>query len=214
MPALTAPQALLQAAAVGGKIVRAGEVALGRRMTDLLEEAGRQAKTMRETAALDAELERQRGYEAGLRQSLTNQAQALLEATALRHTCLQRAHDGIVQVVLEAVRSLFHDFDDLARTRAAVAAALGALRQQAAATVRVHPADHAELLHRTDALLERFPALHALAFEQDPQLPRGACVLISDLGRVTCDLESQLLALERAVESSLHDAHSADEPSV
>ena len=115
----------------------------------------------------------------------------------------------LVSVVINAVRSIFSQFNDHERATLAVGKALKALRQQTQATLHVHPSHHDALCAAVPALLRDTPALQSLIVERDSRLKPGTFVLRSAMGLVETDLESQLRAIENALVRSVRASDAA-----
>lgn len=75
-------------------------------------------------------------------------------------------------------------------------AAAGSARQ---VLVRCHPDDLAALERGKPRLLERVTRSQALALRGDAQVPRGGCIVETELGSIDARLSTQLEAIERAL---------------
>lgn len=182
-----------------GKIIRRESVALWADAQAVLADAQRRADELLGEARLGVAEERMRGYAAGMREARYEQAQIMVDAVMRRDAYLAAIEEHLVGVVLSAMRKITSEFDELARTRIAVTNALAALRNLTVATIRVNPAHVDELRALKDRLFHICPYLRVLEIESDPRLESGACMLISDLGQIETDLESQIRAVEHAV---------------
>lgn len=114
-----------------------------------------------------------------------------------------------LSVVINAVRSIFSQYNDHERAALAVGKALKALRQQTQATLHVHPNHHDALCAAVPTLLRDTPSLQSLIVERDSRLKPGTFVLRSAMGLVETDLESQLRAIENALVRSVRTSDAA-----
>jgi type III secretion system HrpE/YscL family protein len=79
------------------------------------------------------------------------------------------------------------------------AQALGHAGEPKALRLRCHPEDLELLESGRPRLMERCVSLGVLRIEADEQVPRGGCVLDSELGHVDARLATQLDAIDRAL---------------
>jgi type III secretion protein L len=180
------------------KIIRRDELALWKTAQQILADARNESAAILQRAELEAEAERQRGYQEGL-QAARQQQTAILHDTHLRRDAyLAGSEEALVGVVMNAVRKIFSDFSDDERIRIVVGKALTSLRNQSRAVVRVHPFHYEALRGRIDHLKAGSPGLSVLTIEPDTRMIEGLCTLTSDVGVIETDLESQLSALQES----------------
>ncbi len=107
----------------------------------------------------------------------------------------------LVELGLQLARRILDEELRLAPERIAALAAplLARVRRARQVVVRVHPDDR-------DALAAQLPALRASAelaaavhIQDDPDLARGDCVVVSDAGALDARIETQLRALGKAL---------------
>lgn len=133
----------------------------------------------------------------------------ILQAIASRDAYMADIELELVSVVMNAVRSIFSQYNDQERATIAVGKALKALRQQTQATLHVHPSHYDALCAAVTNLLRETPPLQTLVVERDSRLRPGALMVISDMGLVETDLESQLLAIENSLTRSVESSNAA-----
>ncbi|MES2772085.1 MAG: type III secretion system stator protein SctL [Pseudomonadota bacterium] len=182
-----------------GKIVRREEASLWAKGDALLARTRVHADAMLAMARVSASEERARGFAAGESAARSEQSQLIIDAVARRDLYLSGVEKELIGVVANAVRKIVGDFDDFERTRIAVVGALKALRKQSLATVRVGPSNYDEIRAAAEELAKLCPNLEVLDVEMDPRLRPGACTLVSDIGVVESDVETQIRAIENAI---------------
>lgn len=182
-----------------GKILRREDANLWLKGEALLERTRVHADAILAMAQVSADEERMRGFSAGVNAARNEQSQLILDMVARRDLYLGNVEKDLIGVVINALRKIVSDFDDLEKTQIAVASALKALRKQAVATIRVGPSNYEEIRASTNTLIRLCPNLEVLEVEMDPRLKPGACVLISDIGVVETDIETQIRAIENAI---------------
>jgi type III secretion protein L len=195
---MNAPTARTQLAPQG-KILRREEVSLWSKGEALLARTRVHADAILAMAHVSADEERMRGFSAGVNAARSEQAQLILDMVARRDMYLGSVEKDLIGVVANAVRKIVGEFDDFEKTRIAVAGALKALRKQAVATIRVGPSNYEEIRASASILMRLCPNLEVLEVEMDPRLKPGACTLISDIGVVETDIETQIRAIESAI---------------
>lgn len=192
-----------------GKIIRREDASHLRQAAEVLANAQAEAASLLETArhqaASEAEHIRQDGVEAAAQET----SRLMLQAIASRDAYMTEVESELVSVVINAVRSIFSQYNDHERAALAVGKALKALRQQTQATLHVHPSHHDALCAAVPALLRDTPGLQSLVVERDSRLKPGTFVLRSAMGLVETDLESQLRAIENALVRSVKASDAA-----
>lgn len=183
----------------GVKVLKAPEAAAwmdGRRM---LEETRTQCDALLRKAEGEVQDMRRQGYEEGHEEGRLEYAEKMLETVLSSVEFIESIETRLVDVVSQTVRKIVGDMDDDTRIVRVVRQALQTVRQQQRVTLRVAVADEKPLAEALAPLLQATPGAAAfLHLLPDPRLPRGSCLLESDMGVVDAGLETQLKALERA----------------
>lgn len=186
-----------------GKIIRREDAHCFRLAPQVLAGARAEAARLREEtlrqATEQAEQIRREAEEA----SAQERSRLMLQAIATRDAYMAEIEIELVNVVINAVRSIFSQYSDHERATLAVGKALKALRQQTQATLRVHPSHHDALCAAVENLLKQSPPLKTLVVEHDSRLKPGTFVLNSDMGQIETDIESQLRAIENSLMRSV-----------
>lgn len=182
-----------------GKIIRREEASHLRQAAQVLADAQAEATTLLETTRQQATEEAERIRRDSAQATAQEKSRLMLQAIASRDAYMTEVESELVSVVINAVRSIFSQYNDHERAVLAVGKALKALRQQTQATLHVHPSHHDALCTAVPTLLRDTPGLQSLVVERDSRLKPGTFVLKSAMGLVETDLESQLRAIENAL---------------
>lgn len=183
----------------GIKILKAPEATQWMNARRMLEETHACCADMLRKAELDAETMRRKGYEEGCEEGRLEYAEKMLETVFSSLEFIEGVETRLVDVVSQAVRKIIGEMDDTTRIVLVVRQALQTVRQQQRVTLRVAVADEKAVAEALAPLMQSAPGMAAfLNLLPDPRLPRGSCLLESDMGVVDAGLETQLKALERA----------------
>lgn len=192
-----------------GKIIRREDARHFRQATQVLADAKIEASSLLEAALQQANDQAGRIRQEGVEAAAQEKSRLMLQAIASRDAYMTEVESELVSVVINAVRSIFSQYNDHERAALAVGKALKALRQQTQATLHVHPSHHDALCAAVPALLRDTPGLQSLSVERDTRLKPGTFVLRSAMGLVETDLESQLRAIENALVRSVKTSDAA-----
>jgi type III secretion system HrpE/YscL family protein len=186
-----------------GKIIRREEVACYKSAKQILSDAQEDAARMLHAARAEIEQRRLNGYGEGVRDGRREQARIVAEAILRRDAFCANVEREICSLVIAGIRKIFADFDDVEKTRIVVHKALSALRSQRQAVIRVNPNQYESVKQDLSHVTSLFPNLTMLTIEPDGTVPESTCVMSSELGTVTADIETQIEALEIALADSI-----------
>lgn len=192
-----------------GKIIRREDASHLRQAAQVLADAQAEATSLLEATRQQATEEAERIRRDIAQAATQEKSRLMLQAIASRDAYMTEVESELVSVVINAVRSIFSQYNDHERAVLAVGKALKALRQQTQATLHVHPSHHDALCTAVPALLRDTPGLQSLVVERDSRLKPGTCALRSAMGLVETDLESQLRAIENALVRSVKASDAA-----
>jgi type III secretion system HrpE/YscL family protein len=192
-----------------GKIIRREDAHHLRQAVQVLADAQAEAASLLTSARSQAAEEAERIRRDSETSAAQEKSRLMLQAIASRDAYMAEVESELVSVVINAVRSIFSQYNDHERATLAVGKALKALRQQTQATLHVHPSHHDALNAAVPALLRDTPPLQSLIVERDSRLKPGTFVLRSAMGLVETDLESQLRAIENALVRSVKASDAA-----
>jgi type III secretion protein L len=182
------------------KVLKEAEYATLLDAAQVIESARDEARRIVEGAAAQAEERRRAGYEEGLRQGRTEQAQGLLAAALGTEGQLRALRQSMAQIVARAVQQFLGDADPAQLMVAAMQRVEALIRHEPFVVARVAPAQEAVLR----SALQRLGAEAAWAARTsivvDASLADGACVLQTPSGSLEIGVEAQIEVFRRAVE--------------
>jgi type III secretion protein L len=144
-------------------------------------------------------LERQRGFEQGMREGQSQCAIRLtqIEAEAARY--LGALDDKVVTLIMDVVRKIAPRLGASELVPDLVEQAIKEVRAERFLRVRVHPDCRTNVMRRLDEIGKAHAPIEFIEVLADPQVEPFACTLESEVGIVRADLEVQLQAIERAM---------------
>jgi len=166
-----------------------------------LADAGAQARAIVQRAEARAE-EHLNAMRAQARvEARAELAADLLRLAQQRDQQLAALEPQVIQLALLAARRIIGEELALRPERVAqlIAPLLSRVRSARQVTVRVHPDDGALLAASLDELRSGAELRGSLQLESDAALERGDCIVVSDAGVLDARIETQLLALQRAL---------------
>ncbi len=180
------------------KVIAADEVYALRSAEQLVSEARAQAERIVASAVADLESERQRGFREGQEEAQLEQAEKMIENISQTIDYFSKVEGKMVDLVMQAVRKIIHDFDDDERVLIAVKSALSVVRHQKQMTLRVNSQQVEVVKARVNEILAAYPGVGYLDIVADNRLQPDACIVESEIGTVEASIEGQLEALRGA----------------
>jgi type III secretion protein L len=169
--------------------------------TQIRAAANAEAARTIETATAEAERLRNEAVAEGREKGLSAVTELLVSARAEAARTRRESHTELRTLAVKIAEKLLGKA--LALDPAVVvdiaAEALGHAGEPRALRLRCHPDDLTLLERGRPRLLERCRSVGALRIEADDEVPRGGCILESELGVVDARLNVQLDAIERAL---------------
>ena len=138
----------------------------------------------------------QQGYEEGLERANYELTEKLLALTLQMHESLREVESSLVDVVIDAVSKIVHDFDDETLVKNTVRSGMELVRSGKKLTVRVHPQMQEVVSEQLSELQKSARRVEVLA---DGALRLDECILESDVGIVNASVELQVEALINAL---------------
>lgn len=190
--------------APGTRVLKASEYAALLDAQAMLD-AAKKRVAEKERVAEEAYARRsEEGYRDGQEEGRLEHAEKVLETVLSSVEYIEGIEATLVRVVTAAIRKVIGELDDNERIVRIVRNALVTVRNQQRVTIRVASADEAPLREALGAMLTTTPgSLHFMDIVPDARLERGSCLLESELGVVDASLETQLKALEHALQSKI-----------
>lgn len=190
----------------GTRVLKAHEMSVLLEATALLDSAKERAAEIEARALKDAEKRKQEGYEQGLMQGRMEQTEKMMETTLQAVEYIEGMEEKLVQVVSTAVRKIIGELDDRERIVRVVRTGLNMVRNQQKVLIRVAPSDEDAVRDSLKVMLQKAPgSVSVMDVSADPRIAPGGCILESELGVVDASLETQLKALEHALNDRIKE---------
>ncbi|MGY3942345.1 HrpE/YscL family type III secretion apparatus protein [Aeromonas tecta] len=172
----------------------------------LVEAARAQAADIVQEARAVYEQQKTLGWQAGVESARCEQA-VLVHQTQLQCQEYYRTVERqMSEVVLQAVRKILHDYDQVALTLKVVREALSLVSNQKQVTIRVHPDQVQAVRDQIAKVHKDFPEIGYLEISADARLDQGGCILETEVGIIDASLDGQLEALSRAMAEAFERA--------
>lgn len=170
---------------------------------ELVEAARAQAADIVEEAHAIYEEQKALGWQAGIEAARCEQA-VLIHQTQLQcQEYYRTVEQQMSEVVLQAVRKILHDYDQVALTLKVVREALSLVSNQKQVTVRVHPEQVQAVRDQIARVHKDFPEIGYLEISADARLDQGGCILETEVGIIDASMDGQLEALATAMAAVL-----------
>lgn len=170
---------------------------------EVVREAERAAADIRAEAVQARELERQRGYEAGLDEGRKVGAERLAELAVDHARLLDSLQQTIVETVLRVLEEVLVGAPREAFFEAALRRARQLCRQHVFLTLHVSPVDEEPARTALDRWFEDAGLANPVDLRVDAGLKPMACLVESDVGMVDGSLQVQLAAIRKALTREL-----------
>ena len=187
----------------GFTVLRADELQVLADGREAIAAAYSQADLVLGQAQAAYEAEKRRGYAEGQEAARLDAAERLIENVARQVEFFSGLEGRMVDLVMNAVRTVIHGYDERERIFMTVRNVLAVARSQKQVTVRLAPAEVAAVRERIDTLKQEFPGIDVIEVVPDHRLEGDACVLETEVGVVEASLETQMKALRQAFERVL-----------
>lgn len=187
----------------GDTVLRADELQVLADGREAIAAAAAQADLVLGQAQAAYEAEKRRGYAEGQEAARLDAAERLIENVARQVEFFSGLEGRMVDLVMNAVRTVIHGYDERERIFMTVRNVLAVARSQKQVTVRLAPAEVAAVRERIETLKQEFPGIDVIEVVPDHRLEGDACVLETEVGVVEASLETQMKALRQAFERVL-----------
>lgn len=153
----------------------------------------------KEEAAKEAELQRQAGFEKGLKEGLLEARLHNLETVAATTKALADIHGQICDVVTTCLRTLLKEMPAAQRIQQAATLALESVNLQQTVVLCVNPAELREAVPVSQNLSELMSGGARVECRGREDVEPGDCLLETPMGIIRCALEDQLALINQAL---------------
>lgn len=182
------------------KVIRGADYQAHLEAQEIIQQARNEAQRILSEAVTHYQDERTRAYEDGMEQSRQEASEHMIELISRSVDYFASVEDTMVRLVLKSVRKILDDFDDTELVMKLVRNALNAVGGQKRITLRISPEQKDSVEERIHRLLASYPNVGFVDVVADRRLTKGGCVVESEVGVVDASLETQLSALENALD--------------
>jgi type III secretion protein L len=182
------------------KVLKEAEYAALLDASSVVEAARQEARRIAKQAQLEAEANRQKGYEEGLQRAQAEYALQLVSETVAAERQLHALRSAMAQIVVKAVGQFIARAQPAALFEAALLRVDALIRSEPFITVRVAPAQEATMRGVLARLQHEANWHMAVSVAADETLAPGACVVQTSSGVLEIGVDAQLEAFRRAVE--------------
>lgn len=192
-----------------GGVVPRDVLSAKERAQQILDDAFEEATVIREeasrvlagTKAAREEAKRQ-GFAEGVAKGRAEVTELLLKLQAMKEEFYKHAEPEVIKLVMEIARKVIGELvkEHAEAVQSVVAKALERSIGDHI-TVRVNPADYKDIVANESSfrtIIDRTKRLH---FKEDETILRGGCVVETEVGTIDAELETQLEAIRKALES-------------
>jgi len=157
--------------------------------TSVLEAAEQHASRLKQEAEVAYDIQKARGHAEGRLVAEEQAAARLIDETHLLARRLGSLEAELVDVVIECVRQILHEYDGRDLAQSLVRSALQRMRSERTVQLRVPPSRIKDIRASTDQLLQEFAEIELIDVVADDRLEPPRLVVESAVGRIDLDLE-------------------------
>ena len=181
------------------KVLKENEYAALLDAAAVVDTARKEAARIGQHAEQGAEASRRKGYEEALAQAKAEYARQLVSDSLAVERQLHALRTSMAQIVVKAVGQFLGDADPAALFHSALLRVEALLRAESFITVRVAPAQEADMRETLHRLRNDAHWAMGVTITPDPELPSGACVVQTSSGVLEIGVDAQLEAFRRVV---------------
>jgi type III secretion protein L len=186
------------------KVLKEAEYAALLDASAMLDTARDEARRIVQHAKDQAEDVRRQGYEAGLREATSRQAERALDAAAESAAQMQGLRETVARLVVKAVNQCLTETDPATLFEGALRKVDALIRAEPFLTVHVSPVHEKTVRSLVQRLRDEAQWTMVITVQADPALPEGGCVLITPAGAIDIGLDAQLDAFTRVLRRGTH----------
>lgn len=183
-----------------GSVIKASDFALLLRAKEVLATAQLQAAQIQKQAHEAFAEQKELGLAEGRKQADADNAERIFSAAGDAVDYFSGLESRLIQMVVSGVQKVVGDLTPEERIVGIARNALGELRDQKEVRIRVSPQEIAFVQKRLKEVQSPYPGLGLVETLPDPHLKPGHCILESPLGSVEASAQTQIAALQNALE--------------
>lgn len=171
------------------------------RAREMIQKAQQDAEEIVRRAVEQKEKEKQDGYDAGYQEGLAQVTELLVKARTEYEASLKNASKDMLNLAFKIAEKIIGKALELDKDLIVdiVAQALQTVRQSRQITIRVNPEDAKVLKANREALADALGQGRMIDVAEDKKVPRGGCIIESEIGIVEAHLQTQLERLKKVL---------------
>ncbi|MGE7956967.1 HrpE/YscL family type III secretion apparatus protein [Pseudomonas sp. NPDC089530] len=169
---------------------------------ELVEVARKRAEDIEQAAHDVYEQQKALGWQAGVEEARKCQATLIQETLLQCHHYYREVERQMGDVVLQAVRKILQDYDNIELTLQVTQQALSLVSNQKQVILHVHPDQVPEVREQISRVLKDFPEVGYVEVIADARLDQGGSILETEIGIIDASVDGQLAALEAALKQT------------
>ncbi|HSP06146.1 MAG TPA: type III secretion system stator protein SctL [Acidobacteriota bacterium] len=171
------------------------------RAREILQKAQSDAEEIIRRAVEQREKEKQDGYDAGYQEGLAQVTELLAKARTEYDASLRNASKDMLGLAFKIAEKIIGKALELDKNLVVdiVAQALQTVRQSRQITIRVNPEDAKTLRASKETLADGLGQGRMIDVAEDKKVPRGGCIIESEIGIVEAHLQTQLERLKKVL---------------
>ena len=154
---------------------------------------------------------RERGKAEGIAEGRQAVGQLLTETATAAQSYWNRSEERLVAMVIEAVRRIIGEFDDVEAVAGMIGQLLGEVRDEGKIRLHVSPRQYREIEKRIVGLKDPHTGFASAEVIEDAGVDDDACRIETELGVVETGIEAQIETLREALEAYFAARQTIDE---
>ncbi len=188
-----------------GLLLRAADYAAILEAKEVLEAAAKEAESIVKQAQESAALERQKGYDDGLKSGQAQASQQMVETVAKSAEYIASFEQKLIHIIMDSLRSILGEMEPSERVTRVASKALTIMRDQKHVVLEVCPQEIDILRAGVKALIQDHPGVDFIEVKSQARMQPGDCILRTPIGTVETGIATQLAAIKAALEVALKD---------
>ncbi|WP_018692190.1 HrpE/YscL family type III secretion apparatus protein [Algicola sagamiensis] len=169
---------------------------------DLLVKTQERKQALEDEAASIFEKEKERGYQEGLLKSQIEIAEQQIAVISQTINFFASVEQRMVDLVIDGMRQILGELDVADVSRQIIKQALRTIGDEKQVKFRVAPENVSSVQEQLHMILSEYPSVSFAHVEGDPRIRDQGCILETDIGLVDATVQTQLEALQKALEKN------------
>ena len=181
------------------KVIKGEDFWAYRLASDIVHDAFLRQQRIVHASELAYVAEQNRGYKDGLDRAQAESAQRMMDTVNGTVSYLTKVEQQFATLVFDAVKQVISDYDDKEKTIAVVKAGMNAMRGQKHIVLKVNPENLEMVQAELRTLHQAFPMVTHVEAVAQPDVPKDACIVNTEIGSAEASISAQLKALNTSL---------------